>query len=155
MDLVLYTIISWLVVTYLVTTIQKKEVVRSIIVYSIYILLSVCSFTAISLNLRLISETKDVTKFLSLMINRNITVPSLVVIFINLFYRLTSYKKIIPIILLLLMLTLSELINLKFQIYSYTKWSFALTFIMNTLFVLVTLVVSKHINAIESRSEHK
>lgn len=155
MELVLYAIISWLVITYLFTTIQKIEVIRSIIMYSIVAILTVSSFTIISLNLKLIYITEDRTKFLSLLMSRNIIIPFLIIIFVNLFYRLTSYKKIVPIISLILLITLLEFINLKLQIYSYVQWNFALTFLINSLFVLTALILSKCINIIQLRSEHK
>ena len=153
MELTLYTTISWLVATYLITTIQKKEVIRSIIIYFIFTIITVSIFTIISLNLQLIYVTKEKTKFISLLINRNIIMPFLILIFINWYYRLTSYTKIIPIILLLSIMTLLELINLKLQIYSYVNWNFGLTFLINAFFVLATLIISKGINVIELKSE--
>jgi len=155
MVLVLYTTISWLVGTYLITTIQKKEILRSIIIYFVFSMLSVSIFTVISLNLQLIEITKDKTKFLSLLLNRNIIMPFLILIFINSFYRLTKNKKIISIILLMISITLLEFINIKLQIYLYVKWNFGLTILFNTLFVLITLIISQCINVIQMRSECK
>jgi len=155
MVLVLYTTLSWLVVTYLITTIHKKEILRSIIVYFVFSMLNVSIFTIISLNLQLIEITKDKTKFLSLLLNRNIIMPFLILIFINSFYRLTKNKKIISIILLMIPITLLEFLNIKLQIYLYVKWNFGLTILFNTLFVLITLIISQCINVIQMRCECK
>lgn len=153
MELVLYTIIAWLVTSFLITNIQKSEVVRSIIIYFFFTMLIVSTFTIISLNLKLINLTKDKTKFLSLLINRNIIMPFLILIFINFFYKLNTHKKIISIILLMLSITLLEFINLKLQLYSYVKWNFGLTFLINIFFILIILIISKWINFIQMRSE--
>jgi hypothetical protein len=155
-ELVLYSIISWLVATYLITTIQKKEVVRSIIIYFIFTLLTVSSFSIIGFNLQLVQVTKDRTKFLSLLMDRNIIMPFLILIFINSFYRITKYnKKIIAIIVLLLLDTLLEFIKLKLQIYSYVNWNLGLMFLFHLLFVLITLSIGKYINYIQIRCEYK
>lgn len=155
MELVLYTIIAWLVAVYLFTSIRKNEVIRSFIIYFIFSILTVSGFTIITLNLHLIDQTTDKSKFLSLLINRNIIIPFMVLISINYFYRLTKYKNIIPVILLIILITLIEYINLKLQIYSYVKWNFGLSFLAYILFVSIALFISKCINVIQLRSVHE
>jgi len=81
--------------------------------------------------------------------------PFLILIFINSFYRLTKNKKIISIILLMIPITLLEFLNIKLQIYLYVKWNFGLTILFNTLFVLITLIISQCINVIQMRCECK
>lgn len=155
MELAFYLSMSWLVITYLVAATHKKEVIRSILVYFIFSMLTVSTFTIVSLNLQLIHVTQDKTKFLSLLINRNVIVPILVIIFTNIFYRMTGYKKIMPVVLLLTIVMLLEFINLKFQIYSYTGWSLALTFITDIFFISVAFIAGKCVNIIQLRSEYK
>jgi hypothetical protein len=157
MELVYYVITAWLVVTYLITSIQKEEVLRSIIVYCIYIILTGSIFSVLGLNLNFIQLPDDKTKFLSFLIFRDITMPFLTLVFVNSFYRLKAYKKILPFILLVLVFFIFDFINLKLQIYSYIKWSSVLALLFNTLHALIALIIGRCVDIIKLRggSEYK
>lgn len=155
MELVLYATIAWLVVAYLVTTIQKKEVVRSIIVYCIYIILTGSALSLLSLNLQAIYLTTDKTKFLSFLIQRDITMPFLTLIFVNTFYRLKGYRRIVPVVLLVLLISIFEYTNLNLMIYSYIKWNFGLALLFQTLYAFIALIIGRCVDIIKLRGEYK
>lgn len=153
MELILYILFTWLIVTYLITSIHKCEIIRSIIVYFILLILEANIFTIISLNLNLLKISKDSTKFISHLLYRDIIFPFLGLIFINIFYRINGYKKITPIILLILLNILIEFVNIKLQIYSYIEWSFGLSLFKKSILILSAFIVSNFINRIQSKEK--
>lgn len=152
MEIVIYTTFSWFVIVFLLTHTRREEIIRSIILYSILSMLPVSIFTFISLNLKLIYMSIDVTRFIILLLCRYVLIPLITIICINFFYRLTSYKKIFPIIIMMLLVTMIEFTYIKLEIYSYLKWNLGFTVIIYALIALFILIVSKYIN-ISQRKE--
>lgn len=155
MELVIYFVSAWLSAAYLVTTIHKDEIVRSIVLYFVFTMLTMCSFTFIYLNLRYIDINGNIIKFLAIAMCRFITTPFLTLIFINSYYRLITYKKIGSIILLISLTTLLEYLNLKLQVISYIRWSFGYTFLFTVLSSLAALIINKGIIVIQLRGDYK
>lgn len=155
MELALYFTIAWLVVAYLVTAIQKKEIIRSIIVYCIYVILTGSVFSIISLNLNFIKLTDDKTKFLSFVLFRDIIMPFATLIFVNFFYRVKAHGRIAAFIIFTLVFLIFDSINLEFQIYTYIKWSSVIASIFNTLYALIALLIGRCVDIIKLRGEYK
>jgi hypothetical protein len=132
---------------------QKNEIIRSIIIYFIFSILTVSSFTILSLNFDLIHITQEKTKFLSLLLGRNIIMPFLIIIFINFFYRYTALKSFISVVVLLILISLLEFLNLRLLIFSFVKWNFVFTCLLDYIFILIILIISKCINVIQKWSE--
>jgi hypothetical protein len=154
--LVLYAAVSWVIVSYYVTCIEKKRVVKSILIYMIISIVTLSVASVLSINLELFVLTKDVKGYIALTLYRNIIMLILLLIFISKLDSITTYpKKIGSFILMLSLLSIFEFINIKFRLYKYVKWSFFLSIVVYCSFIFLTIGISKLIDAIEKWGEDK
>lgn len=155
MELVYYIIASWLIAAYLTTHIQKNEIIRSIIVYFVFTMLSVCLFTLIGLNYGLLHFSEDTSKYSSLLLSRNIIIPGLALILINSYHKLATYMKNIQIFILIMLTAFGEFINLRLQLNTYQGRVFNLVVAIYAFSVFIALFFSKFIIAIQLRGDRK
>jgi hypothetical protein len=154
MELVLYTIISWVVATYFITTLPKKDLIINIILYMLILIINISLTTTVSLNIHLIDFTRDKIKYLSVILTRNIITPLLLVICSSVLIKLTTFhKKIAGTILFLGLFLAGELMNIYFKLYTYIKWNFIISFITYFIFIFITVMLNKGLLKLQQRSE--
>lgn len=154
MGLVLYVILSWLCITFLVTTEKKNEMMKYTVIYLILTIIFAVIYIDMFLNLQIISISSKVTNYLAIMLDRNIVRPVLTVILIIKLDGLISYtNKIAAVILTLALLLIFELVNIKLQLYTYSIGGFLIPLFTNSILIFTALIINKLIYFIEHRSE--
>jgi hypothetical protein len=154
MELTVYIIITWFVVTYFITALPEADLVKNIILYMLLIILLVSASTILYMNLELINLTKDRIKFVSVVLCRNVVTPLLLVIFSNIFCKLKTYlKKTASIILILFLLLSIELLNLQLCLHTYVRWNFMLCIPFYCFFIFTTVMLNKGLYIFQKRGD--
>lgn len=154
MELFLYIIITWFVVTYFVTVLPKVDLVKNIILYMLLLILVVSAFTIAYINLRLIDFTNDKVKFAAVALWKNVVIPLLLVILGSIFGELKTYpKKIAAIIFAMILLLSMELINLKLRFHVYIKWNFIQSVLSYSVFIFVAAMLNKVLYILQQRGK--
>ncbi|MCT8975241.1 hypothetical protein N4T77_01380 [Clostridium sp. CX1] len=152
MVLVLYITVSWLVITYYITGTEKHEVIKGIIICMILVIVEVNIIFSISLNMELIKLTEDKIKFLALCLYVCAITPFLIIIFIDKFNTAdTHLKKAVLTILLIALTAILEAINIELRLYTYAKWSYLFSILLNSFYILISLVLNKGLGTLEKR----
>lgn len=156
MHWVFYSTVSWIIITYYITTMKKNEIIKGIIIYLVSIVL--ISFLAgiIVTNMKLITVTHDKIKYLDLLLKRVIVTPFLLLSLVSKYNELGTYlKKAALAVLLLILFLIIEYIDIKMQLYTYIKWNILFSILLNSFYIFTALVINKYFYVIEKWGEHR
>ncbi|QGU95351.1 hypothetical protein GOM49_09855 [Clostridium bovifaecis] len=124
MPLPLFVLIAWVTIIIFSIVPKKLDLIENIIMFFSVSIIEINISTIATLNLGLIENSKDPKMFISLLINRNITIPLWILIFINLTNALESnFKKISIEAITLFILVFVKLLALWTGVKVYTGWN--------------------------------
>ena len=134
-----------IILSYLLFFLKKSlSFLQNSIVFMVIGLITKSYLTIMSMELKLIQLTKDQFLFMALLMYRDLLIPIVVLIFVNLYYSPTNNKN--KTFLFIGMLTILQGVNLLlayFQIITFANWNLLLGGIVNIAYLLIGLVLVK------------
>jgi hypothetical protein len=130
----------WLVTACFYFLVQKLTIVQNIIIYILLTIATRNVITILSLELNLIELPKDSLQFGVLLLIRELIIPFLVLIFINISVMNKSWViRGSFFILIILCLTGLDVLSVHFQVQVYKNWNFLYAFLVNVGYLLIGL----------------
>jgi hypothetical protein len=130
----------WLVTACFYFLVQKLTIVQNIIIYMLLTIVTRNVITILSLELNLIELPKDSLQFAVLLLIRELIIPFLVLIFINISFMTKSWViRGSFFILIILCLTGLDVLSVHFQVQVYKNWNFLYAFLVNVGYLLIGL----------------
>jgi hypothetical protein len=106
--------------------------------------------TILTLNFKWIQKTENPLLFPTVLLYRDIIIPLLVLVFINVFH--TSQKKSLSFIFILICLNGIEALLVFLNIFEYTKWNFFYATIVHSAYLFIGLGIAKTVLFVSKRS---
>jgi hypothetical protein len=139
-----YFFISWIVITIFALIPKPLKYTENIIILFIISIILTDYLTIVGYNYSFLNLTKKREHFLAFLLFRNIIIPLLLLVLVNIFYAVTSLKKrILFVFFLLFIMTVIERINTFFKLYSYSKWNVYLSIGVYLLLIVLCLLLTK------------
>jgi len=147
----LFVLISWITISAFFLIPKSLLKVENIIAFFCLSMLVINLYTIPDLDFKLIQHSFKLELFICYLIQRNIIVPVILIISMNLiFLKLSIMKKIIIAIATLKILCSIELLSIWTGIKTYTGWNGYLTIIALTTLIILSIIISKCIIKIRS-----
>ncbi|NMH73771.1 hypothetical protein HF078_11835 [Bacillus sp. RO2] len=142
MELVIYLIFTWFIATYFFF--QKKPLlfIENLMLFLFFLFINKCILTMISMNLSLIMYSKVPHLFICFWLQRNIIFPLILLIFVNGVFTRSKGIKVIGGVFTVIFTLLTEAMAIHFSIIHYHMWSFFISFVMESCYLVLALGVS-------------
>jgi hypothetical protein len=128
--------------------------IENSIVYMIITILTTNKITILTLNFKLIKTTENPFLFPAVLLYRDVIIPLLVLIFINVFHTsFTLRLKSFYFIFIFACLNGIEALLIFLDVFEFTKWNFFYAAIVNTAYLFIGLGISKIVLFVSKRSQ--
>lgn len=133
-----------LIIGYITFFIKKKlSFLHNSIVFMMTTILTKNIMTIRAMEFNLVKTTEDPFLFLSILIYREIMIPLLIVIFINLYLQFTWNKRVFLYITILVFMQIMEFISLNFGVVEYIQWNMLYDLLVNSSYMIIGLGISR------------
>jgi hypothetical protein len=125
---------------------QKKKLsfLLNSIVFMILAIITRNYMTIMTMELKLLKTTEDHVLFLFFLVNREIIIPLLILIFTNIYLQTTSLKKKIFLFIgVLLFMHGMDYLSVHLKVITFIKWNFIYAAIVNVVYLLIGLGLAK------------
>ncbi|MFC7063497.1 hypothetical protein [Halobacillus seohaensis] len=146
-----------LLITYISFFIRKKlSFLHNAIVFMVITIITTNYMTIMSMNLKLLKQTEDPFLNLYLIMDREIIVPLVIVIYINLNVKMkTLLKKIYLFLTILGFIQLLVFFQKYFGVVEFLNWNMYSSLLMNSIIILIGLGISKLLSVISESKGQK
>jgi hypothetical protein len=125
MELVVFFFLSWLVISIFTVINKELDIVKSTFIFFIILVININFSWIINDELKLITIQEKWLPYTAYLFNRNIIIPIIVLLHLNLFIRNRSYtKKAIILLSSVLILLIISFISIRLNILEFKKWTF-------------------------------
>ena len=155
MALVFYLLIVWFALAFFLFMKKQLSIVENIFIFLFFHFVNKNVLTLMSLNLGLMTYSKEPHLFIAYFISRNILGPVLLLIFINKVFRkrwLTRIGYGVAIIGVALCL---DKFSISAGIIEYKKWTFFHSFILTILYLFFLYIIASVYRKIKEKGESK
>jgi hypothetical protein len=139
-------------ISYITFFIKKKySFLHNAILFMVMAIITKNYMTVTSMELKLIKHTEEYSLFLFLILHREIIIPLLILIYVNLRFRNATlpWAIFLFILILSLMQTMTYLTT-YFEVVEFIKWNMFYALLANIAFMLIGLGISKSLVAISN-----
>ncbi|MCA1062946.1 hypothetical protein QTG56_15160 [Rossellomorea sp. AcN35-11] len=152
-----FFITIFIVLIYIVLFMDKKlSFTTNSIQFMVLSIISTNYLTVMTNKLEWIRASRDVTQFISLLINRECILPLVGVVMVNRYLNSDSViHKSILFISLLFFITCLDLLHLHFKTIDYPQWSLLNTVIMNSVYLIISIGLGKALYALQKKEVKK
>ncbi|UII58549.1 hypothetical protein LS684_23465 (plasmid) [Cytobacillus spongiae] len=152
-----FFITIFIVLIYIVLFMDKKlSFTTNSIQFMVLSIISTNYLTVMTNKLEWIRASRDVTQFISLLINRECILPLVGVVMVNRYLNSDSViHKSILFISLLFFITSLDLLHLHFKTIDYPQWSLLNTVIMNSVYLIISIGLGKALYALQKKEVKK
>ncbi len=134
---------------------QRKpfNFIQNSINYMVVSILTTNVFTILALNLKLMKTTENPYLFPAFILYRDVIIPLLILIVINIFYtKFTLKKKVFYFLFIFACLIGIDKLLIFFNVLEFTKWNFYYNAAVHCSFILIGLGIAKMVLYVSKRS---
>ncbi|TYS69566.1 hypothetical protein FZC76_04840 [Sutcliffiella horikoshii] len=142
MELVIYLIFTWFIATYFFFQKKRLLFIENLMLFLFFLFINKCILTMISMNLSLITYSKEPHLFICFWLQRNIIFPLILLIFVNGVFTRSLGIKVIAGVFTVIFTLLTEAMAIHFSIIEYHMWSFFISFVMASCYLVLALGIS-------------
>jgi hypothetical protein len=134
-----------LIIAYITFFLKKKfSFVHNAIIFLIMAIIEKNYITIMNLELKILKTTEDPFLFLFLLLHREIIIPLLLVIFLNVLLRLNTLgQKILHFIFIAGFMQLTDILSTYFKVVEFIKWNMFYELLVNISFLFIGIGISK------------
>ncbi|MUK87963.1 hypothetical protein GMD78_06070 [Ornithinibacillus sp. L9] len=149
------TVVLMIIVLFFVFFMKKRlNFLQNTILYMVMAIITKNYFSIMVMELKLYKNADDSSLFISLLIDREIIIPILIVIFVNYFIEFRAwYKKIVVSIIIIGCLQLLDFFSVLFGVIEFVRWNMFYELLINMSYLLIGLGICKTLLAIRSHWE--
>ncbi|MFD1039848.1 hypothetical protein ACFQ3N_15805 [Virgibacillus byunsanensis] len=149
-------ILTWLIGTIFYFTPKTLSFLQNSIVFMLLAIISRNNMTIVTMELESIQTSQQPIIYMFFLIQREVIIPILTLIFINIYYKIeTISKKIILFLIIYLGMFSLNYLSITLDVVTYLKWNYFYDLLHDTIYLLVGLWLSKIILLIEKKeSQH-
>ncbi|TMU86942.1 hypothetical protein FGG79_02025 [Bacillus sp. BHET2] len=133
---------------------KKLSFIANSIQFMVLSILSTNYITIMTHNLEWMKASRDVTQFISLLINRECILPLIGVVMVNGYLNFEEKThKLILFVCLLMFISVLDVLHLYFHSLSYPQWSLLNTVIVNSIYLFLCILIGKGLYHIQKKEE--
>lgn len=139
--LVIFSLIAWLSVSLFIFLPSKLTAVTNVLIYFVLAIIDINKLTIISYKYQLISISKDIPHFLSVILHRDVNLSFILLIMVNIFFTIKKIRVRINVLVItfIVLLTIHQLLR-YFEVITYHKWSIFHDMVMIISLIFITIV---------------
>jgi hypothetical protein len=152
MAIALSLIAAWITVVFFYLLKGKLPFLINMITFMVIAIFSRNYTTIMTMELKRLKSTEDPFLFISFLLHREIIIPFLTLIFINVFVVSDDWKKkLFFLIIIVTTMQTMDVYLVQFEVLEFVKWSYVQAFIVNLGYLLIGLFVSKLLLYLQKR----
>ncbi|TLS34927.1 hypothetical protein [Pseudalkalibacillus caeni] len=144
-------ILVWFFVSCFLLIPKTLSFLHNFILFMFTTIVSTNVMTILTMQLEFIKNTQNPFLFIVFILYRDVLIPVIVLLFVNV--SLHSEKKRLFFLLALLILVLFDYFLVQFKVMEFIKWNFLFAMIVHSAYLLIGLLISKLLTAMDNRGE--
>lgn len=150
MQVALFALITWLIIIIFSVIPKTLNIIENIIMFFLISIIELNFYTILTLNLKIVENSKDPKLFFAVLMNRSIIIPLTFLIFINVYTFLKEkFKKLGVIVVTLSFLTLMDLLPLHIGMKVYRGWTGYLDALVSIVYLVLFVILAKGLKALK------